>query len=110
MNILNMIAESKILEWLKKVNQPGYKPTPPVEKEPKRFYEDYLLDDIKGLIAKAYQEKDNQKRKELLEKANNIQVQLVMSYEHQGYNLMAQNIQNSIQKYKNEVKNSAERK
>lgn len=67
-------------------------------------YEDHLLDDIKALISEAYSQSDPNSREQLLTDAQQLEIQLVMSYEKQGYNLLAVNTQKRIREYERELR------
>jgi len=87
-----------------KKSQPDYIPEPPVDKTTLgASMEGHLFDEIKGLIKKAHLETDETKKKALQTKATNLEIQLSLSYETQGYSFLATNVQQAIQKYKNSL-------
>lgn len=108
MNIFDLLAEWNITSWLrKKQNEsPEEKNEGVTSSEGKtsfgKPYEGHLLDDIKSLIADAYQQQDSTVRQDLLVQAKNLETQMLMSYEKQGYNMLATNIQSQIRAFEKE--------
>lgn len=102
MGILNFLAETNIRAWLQRP-----KPAVPKASTPSggtklgKPFEQHLLDEIKDLLKQAHHEKGETKRKALLTKANNLQIQLVVSYEAQGQHLLARRAEQSILHFRN---------
>jgi len=100
--IFERIAEANIKDWLRKKEQPDYRPPTPVEKTVLgKPFEGHLFDEIKQLLYAAHHEQDDTKKKALLSEATNLEIRLALSYETQGYCFLARHVQGAIQKYKN---------
>jgi hypothetical protein len=101
MGILEFLAEANIRDWLQR-----RKPSVPRTSTPSggtklgKPFEQHLLDEIKDLIAQAH-DAEEPGRKALLAKANNLQIQLVVSYEAQGQHLLARRAEQSILQFRN---------
>ncbi|NKB34442.1 MAG: hypothetical protein GKR91_15225 [Pseudomonadales bacterium] len=109
MNIFDLLAEWNITKWLKepKNNETVEGRTEESAGDGKtnfgKAYESHLLDDIKLLISNAYRQTDEERRNELLRQARDIETQLIMSYEKQGYNLLAVNTQEQIREHERKL-------
>ena len=102
MGIFDFLSEVKIQEWLKRKDMESYTPSTKIGKTTfGKPIEGHLMDDIKGLLEQSYYEKDGNKKEKILKKANNLEIQLILSYETQGHHLLAQNAQKELQKFKN---------
>ncbi|MCW9033239.1 MAG: hypothetical protein OQJ97_03395 [Rhodospirillales bacterium] len=111
MGIFDILSEAKIMDWLKRKEEPDYQPPPKVEKtELGESAESYMLGDIKALIKEAYEATDETERHKILAKANNLEIQLSASFEMAGYNLLAKRTQETIREYKKEVSKSLSKK
>lgn len=101
MGLFDIIAESKILDWQKTKTSSNS-----IERRPKQTLklgmkqEDYLLESIKDILLSAFKEADEQKRIELQKKSHNLEVQLISSYEKQGFHLLAKMKQDQIIEFK----------
>ena len=102
MKLFDLSSEIKIKEWLQQKSEPGYvPPVAPDKTTTGKQYETYLLDEIKKLIKKAGNE-TGEKRKSTMSKANSLEIQLLASLEQSDYNMMANQMEKVILKYKNE--------
>ena len=100
MSIFSVIAETKIQDWFRRKNSGEIKETEVVETiDNIKSFETYLLDDILLLIEKA-QNAEPEERKAILQKAKNMEIQLLQTLENDGYCLMAQMHAETIMEHK----------
>ncbi len=89
MGIFSVIAEAKILDWLRRKKTGEIQdPEPSATATASKSYQSYLLEDIKRLIEQAAGE-PAEKRRETEQKAQELEIQLLASLENEGLNLMA---------------------
>ncbi len=100
MSLFSVICEAKIQDWFKK-KQAGE--AQPVENQVTidqiKSSETYLLEDILRLIEQAHLS-DCNTREIMLHKAKEMEIQLLMSLENEGYTLMAQMTAETIRQHK----------
>lgn len=90
MSIFSILAEAKILDWLRrKKSGEIIEREETIEPLKTKSIESYMLEDIKALIEQAENEPLD-KRKNTEQKARNLEIQLLASLENEGFNLMAQ--------------------
>lgn len=94
------IMESKIQQWQKEKSKPNYTPPPEVENTYGRPLEQDLVSEIETLIIKASKSENNEKKDTLLLKARRLETQLLISFENQGLNLLAQSMQNRLEEFR----------
>jgi len=100
MSLFSVICEAKIQDWFKR-KQAGEVQTVEnqVTIDQVKSTETYLLEDILRLIEQARLEECNE-REILLQKAKQMEIQLLMSLENEGYTLMAQMTAETIRQHK----------
>lgn len=94
------IMENKIKQWEREKSQPGYVPPPPIKNTFEKPIEQQQIEDIEMLVIKASKEESNSKKEELLKKAKNTEIELLLSFENQGFNLVAQRTQKRLQQFR----------
>lgn len=99
------IMEAKIKKWNEEKSKPDYTPPPPIKSTFGKPLEQSLLEQIEELIIKASKKDEIIEKEKLLKKVANLEIELLMSYENQGFYLLAQKTQGRIQKYKSEYLN-----
>jgi hypothetical protein len=100
MSIFSILAEAKILDWIKRKNSGEIIETEQTEEPLKvKSVESYLLDDIKALIEQAASEPE-EKRKITEQKAKDLEIQLLMSLENEGFNLVARMNEEQIREHR----------
>ena len=97
MGIFDILAETKITEWLRQPKPKTVKKE--TSREPQKTYEGYLLDQIKDLIRQAADETGDT-RGATLQKADALQVQLLVSLEPGGHFMMAKETEKIILRHK----------
>jgi len=103
MSLFSVICEAKIQDWFKKKQAGEVEPVEnPLTIDQVKSSESYLLEDILRLIELARLENCNV-RESMLQKAKEMEIQLLMSLENEGYTLMAQMTAETIRQHK--VKN-----
>jgi primosomal protein N'' len=97
MGIFEILAETKIKEWLRQPKpKTALKEAP---KEDKKTFEGYLLDEIRNLISQAATE-TGEVQKATLAKANGLQIQLLVSLEQSGHFMIAKETEKIILKHR----------
>ena len=97
MGIFEILAETKIKEWLRQSKpQSALKEA---SKDDKKTFEGYLLDEIRNLISQAAIE-TGEVQKATLAKANGLQIQLLVSLEQSGHFMMAKETEKIILKHR----------
>ncbi|MGQ7847923.1 hypothetical protein ACUNV4_25740 [Granulosicoccus sp. 3-233] len=82
MNVFDMLAEQRYLDWEKKVSAPGYQPPPPVSKTAiRKSYEGYVYGEVLAHLDKAAETDNTRKQQEYLQKARQLELQLVILLE-----------------------------
>lgn len=97
--------EAKIKKWNDEKSKPDYVPPKPIKDTFGKPLEQCLLEKIKELIIKASKQEEIEDKEKILKKVGSLEIELLMSYENQGFYLLAQKTQNRIQKYKSEFLN-----
>lgn len=98
----DLLAESKIRQWEQDVREGRIQPSKTAKAESVGQYEPLekkLFRDIRKNIIKAYMS-SGQERRQLLEDAGNMHVQLSSRLERSGYNRMSKMFSDSIQAVK----------
>ena len=104
MSIFNILAEAKILEWIKrKKSGETIEPEKAEETLKIKSVESYMLEDIKALIEKA-QNEPPEKRKVTEQKAKDLEIQLLASLENEGFNLVARMNEEQIREHRRKHK------
>ena len=111
MNIFDLLADWNIKKWLERPDKKaeGNRYETESESDSKgatdfgKPYEGHLLDDIKAIIVEAYMVQDDEAKSELLLKARKLETQLLMSYEKQGYNMLAVSTQQLLRDHERKV-------
>ena len=107
MSLFSVICEAKIQDWFKRKQVGEIQPVENhVTIDQAKSSESYLLEDILRLIEQARLE-DRNTREALLQKAKEMEIQLLMSLENEGYTLMAQMTAETIRRHK--VENAPEK-
>ena len=104
MSVFSIIAEAKIQDWFRRKSSGEII-------EPENFetidniksFETYLLDDILLLIEMA-KRKNPEEQNTLLQKANNLEIQLLQTLENDGFYLMAQMTAETIREHRKKHK------
>ena len=82
MNVFDMLAEQRYLDWEKKVSAPDYQPPPPVARTAiRKSYEGYVYGEVLAHLDKAAQTGDERKQAEYLQQARQLEMQLVILME-----------------------------
>ncbi len=101
MSIFSIIAEAKIQDWFRRKNAGELKqPDPDLTIDKAKCAESYLLEDILRLIKQANEE-HSEARDILLQKAKEMEIQLLTTLEKDGFYLMAQMNAETIREHKN---------
>lgn len=104
MSIFDILAESKIKDWLHKKDSPKYVAQPRAESTPKdKSFEGHLLEEVKRLLLEASQTISESEKKRLLTESNNLKFQLLISYERKRLYLYAQSVQEQLAEYKRKI-------
>jgi len=109
MNIFDLLAEWNITSWLRKADNNSIETgnEPKVSSTGKtnfgKPYEGHLLDDIKSLLSQAYEQEEGAERQSMMTQARKLETQMLMSYEKQGYNMLASNMQSQLRAYEKEL-------
>nr|WP_320048717.1 hypothetical protein [uncultured Desulfuromonas sp.] len=100
MSLFSVICEAKIQDWFKRKQVGEIQPVEnPLTIDQVKSSESYLLEDILRLIEQARFENGNA-REIMLRKAKEMEIQLLMSLENEGYTLMAQMTAETIRQHK----------
>ncbi|NVK18494.1 MAG: hypothetical protein HWE30_07370 [Methylocystaceae bacterium] len=97
MGIFEILAETKIKEWLRQPKPKSVRKK--IDKEDKKTFEGYLLDEIIKLISQAANE-TGEVQKATLVKINGLQIQLLVSLEQNGHFMMAKETEKIILKHR----------
>ena len=104
MGIFSILAKTKILGWLKmKSNKNDIKCSEILDTTSDKHFKHKLLEEIKSLILNASITSDDEQKEKSLTKANNLTIQLVMSYEKQGRYIAAKSVQDTITNLKSKT-------
>ena len=98
MSILWKIAENKIQEWLSK-DEAEKQTSTNVSISKTKPYESYLIEDIMEIIEDA-EMRPLEERVQLLKRADEMEMKLIMSYENSGFTLMARSIAERLYKHR----------
>ena len=104
MSIFSILTEAKIQDWFRRKSSGEIKESENVETiDNIKSFETYLLDDILLLIERSANVNPDE-RKILLQKANNMEIQLLQTLENDGFYLMAQMTAERIRKHRKKHK------
>ena len=104
MGIFSILAKTKILGWLKmRSRKNDIKFPETLDTTSDEHFKHKLLEEIKTLILKANHAGDDEQKEKSLTKANNLTIQLVMSYEKQGLYIAAKSVQDTISNLKSKT-------
>lgn len=104
MSIFSILAEAKILDWIRRKKSGEIIESGTIENPLKaKSVEGYLLEDIKALIEQA--ENEPPQKKEITEKkAKDLEIQLLASLENDGFNLIARMNEDQIREHRRKHK------
>lgn len=107
MNVFDTLAERRCEEWLAKISASDYQPPPPVKHTAvRKSYEGYVFGEVVSHLDKAAQASTAEKRDALLEKARQLEFQLVLLLEKRKMPLAAATLRSSIQIHRERVTGS----
>jgi len=103
-SIFSILAEAKILDWIR-MKKSGEIIEPETTEEPlkTKSIEGYLLEDIKALIEQA-ENQPPEKRKITEQKVRDLEIQLFASLEKEGFNLVARMNEEQIRAHRRKHK------
>ncbi len=104
MSVFDTLAERRYEEWLKKISADDY--LPPVAKQDtaiRKSYEGYIFSEVVSHMEEAVQASTTAKREELLEKARQLEFQLVLLLEKRQMPLVAATLQSSLLTHRKRV-------
>ena len=108
MSIFSVIAEAKIQDWFRRKSAGELPPPETIETiDTVKSSETYLLEDILLLIERASVE-STEARDLMLQKAREMEIQLLATLENDGYNLMAQMTAETIREHRKKHKSLSE--
>jgi len=104
MNVFDMLAEQRYLDWEKKVSAPGYQPPPPVSRTAiRKSYEGYVYGEVLAHLDKVADTDDTRKRQEYLQTARQLEMQLVILLEKRNMPHAMATLRNAIRLRRQEV-------
>ncbi len=115
MNIFDLLAEWNIIKWQKnsanKTVEDSAEQTSAADGETGfgKPYKGHLLDDVRAMISEAYQQEDDERKQALLDRAKELETQLLMSYEKQGYHMLAASTQELIREHRKDAAHGRKR-
>lgn len=97
MSVFDALAERRCEEWLAKISASDYQPPAPVKGTAvRKSYEAHVFSEVISHLDKAAQAGTARKREELLEKARQLEFQLVLLLEKRQMPLAAATLRSSL--------------
>lgn len=107
MSVFDTLAERRCEEWLEKISASDYQPPPPVKDTAvRKSYEAHVFGEVVSHLEKVAHASTVAKRDALLEKARQLEFQLVLLLEKRKMPLAAATLRSSIQAHRKRVTGS----
>ncbi|NND91152.1 MAG: hypothetical protein HKN42_09835 [Granulosicoccus sp.] len=104
MSVFDSLAEQRYQSWLDRISAPGYQPSPPVHRTATRTsYEGHVFSEVLRYLDKAGAARTPECRARFLEKARQLEVQLVILLERQKMPHVISTLRASIASHRREV-------
>lgn len=101
MNAFDIIAEHRYEEWLERISASDYQPPAPVrDTVVRKSYEGHVFSEVVSHLEKAFEADTAQKRTQLLNKAGQLELQLILLLEKRRMPLAAATMRSSLQAHR----------
>ena len=104
MSVFDTLAERRYEEWLEKVSASDYQPPAPAKNTAvRKSYEGHVFSEVISYLDKAARASNAEKREQMLEKARQLEFQLILLLEKRQMPLAAETLRRSLLTHRERV-------
>lgn len=107
MSVFDTLAEQRYQDWLERVSAPGYQPPPARETATRKSFEAHVFSDVLRSLDKAGLADSQEQQAKHLEKAEQLEMQLIILLERRGMAQAITVLRKAIAQRRQEVRERA---